>query len=184
MTEPHHLQKLITRRRAIAGAMALGACYVLGNVVALRQGSQRSTVIMDEFIGHELVIPSTIVDVIVHQAISERPYEACGLVAGVGNRVMEYYPATNAEKSPTRYRIGIEEQDRIIQSISDRDMMLLSVVHSHPYSPAYPSPLDVASATFPGIIYLIVSVVTVDQPVIRGFNIVYGNVSEIAVIKN
>ena len=47
-------------------------------------------------------------------AKSELPNEACGILAGGGGRAVRFFPAINAEHSPTRYVVDAKDQLRIL----------------------------------------------------------------------
>jgi [CysO sulfur-carrier protein]-S-L-cysteine hydrolase len=108
------------------------------------------------------------------------PEEACGLVAGRNNQVIEVYCAANALRSPVRYRMNPQEQWQIFQQIEARGLALLAIYHSHPAGPAMPSATDIAEAAYPGIAHLIWSW-NGEEWVCRGFFIDNGQVEEIPV---
>lgn len=108
------------------------------------------------------------------------PEEACGLVAGRDNHVMEVYPAANALRSPVRYRMDPQEQWQIFQQIEANGLDLLAIYHSHPAGPAVPSPTDIAEAAYPGVVHLIWSWNGKEWSC-RGFIIDNGQVEEILV---
>ncbi len=86
------------------------------------------------------------------------PEEACGIVAGRGGQSRRVFEITNAERSPTRYRMAPEEQLQAMLAIEDRGWDLQAIYHSHPNGPEIPSPTDVAEAAYPEAIHLIWSV--------------------------
>ncbi len=81
--------------------------------------------------------------------------EACGLVAGVGQTSLAVYPVTNILHSPVRYRMDPEQQLKYFNLIDENQWHLLAIYHSHLQGPYGPSQVDVAEATYPGVIYLI-----------------------------
>jgi proteasome lid subunit RPN8/RPN11 len=81
--------------------------------------------------------------------------EACGLVGGQDNTSMGVFPATNILHSRTRYRLDPEEQLRIFNQLDENEWELLAIYHSHLNGPPGPSPIDVAEAMYPGVVYLI-----------------------------
>lgn len=109
------------------------------------------------------------------------PEEGCGLVAGRGGLATAVYPIENILHSPTAYEMAPLPQVETMLAIEADGHELLATFHSHPHSPAYPSPTDVAQAYYPDSIYLIISLQDRAQPVIRGFYIVDGLVTETAV---
>ena len=57
---------------------------------------------------------------------------------------------------------------------------MLAIYHSHPASGARPSAEDMRMALTPGVVYLIISLLN-NQPMVKGFIIEDGNVSEVPV---
>lgn len=78
------------------------------------------------------------------QVEAEAPLEACGLLAGVGNRVEAIYPITNALKSPVRFRMDPYEQLQAFEGIEKSGLELVAIYHSHPGGPETPSLTDIA----------------------------------------
>lgn len=116
-------------------------------------------------------------EMIVH-AKAEVPYEACGLLAGKDGQTVKLYRCRSAERSPYRYVIEPKDQLKALREIDENGWELLGIYHSHTGSPAYPSKTDVELAFYPETIYLIISLMNPEQPVIRGFRIVNGQVDE------
>lgn len=110
-------------------------------------------------------------------ARAELPNEACGILAGKDGQAIHFYPATNTERSPTRYSIDSEEQLRILKEVEAKNWDLLGIFHSHTHTGAYPSSTDVSRAldehgqpNWPGTLYVIASLQH-DPPVLRAFQI-------------
>jgi proteasome lid subunit RPN8/RPN11 len=111
---------------------------------------------------------------------AEAPNEACGLLAGIGGRVTHVLPATNVAQEPAiEYLIDPHDQLRHFQAVEDQGLELLGIYHSHPTSPAYPSPTDVSMAFYPEAVYAIISLVRSNNPVMRAFRMVDGQISEV-----
>lgn len=106
------------------------------------------------------------------------PNEACGLVSGVGDQAMRFYPTPNAAASPTRYYIDPQVLYETLQRIGKEGGSLVGIFHSHPHGPPTPSQTDVALAYYPQAVYLIASGLDTQQPVLRAFRIVEGRVEE------
>ena len=62
-----------------------------------------------------MVIPAAVRDEIVAHARAGLPNEACGILAGSGDRVERFYPAEPDEPSPFYYRIESRDQIRIMR---------------------------------------------------------------------
>jgi proteasome lid subunit RPN8/RPN11 len=123
-------------------------------------------------------IPRALIDEMVRHALAERPNEACGMVAGIGNRALKVYPAANADPSPVRYLMEPRDQLRIMRDIEERGWELLGIFHSHTHTAAYPSQTDVSLAYYPDALYIIISLADENHPVVRAFHIVDGQITE------
>jgi proteasome lid subunit RPN8/RPN11 len=111
---------------------------------------------------------------------AEAPNEACGLLAGIGERVTHVLPASNIAQEPgIEYLIDPHDQLRHFQAVEDQGLELVGIYHSHPASLAYPSPTDVSMAFYPEAVYAIVSLVRSDNPIMRAFRMVDGQISEV-----
>jgi [CysO sulfur-carrier protein]-S-L-cysteine hydrolase len=117
-------------------------------------------------------------DQIVQQAFDELPNEACGLIAAREGTPVRLYPMQNADDSPTTYRLDPKEQLRVFDEIEDDGMDLYAIYHSHTHSEAYPSETDRRQAFYPEAFYLLVSLADREAPVLRGFRILDGEVTE------
>jgi proteasome lid subunit RPN8/RPN11 len=111
---------------------------------------------------------------------AEAPNEACGLLAGKGDRVTHVLPAQNVAEDPTvEYLMDPQEQLRHFQAIEEHELKLLAIYHSHPASTAYPSPTDLSRALYPEATYVIVSLLQSDDPVLRAFRMVDNEITEV-----
>jgi proteasome lid subunit RPN8/RPN11 len=117
-------------------------------------------------------------DEMIAHAMAGRPNEACGMLAGKGDRATKVYPATNAEASPVRYLMEPKDQLHIMQDMEDHDWDLLGIFHSHTHTAAYPSQTDVSLAYYPDALYIIVSLADEAHPVVRAFHILDGRIRE------
>ena len=120
-----------------------------------------------------LRIPRRIVDEMVAHCISERPNEACGVIATNGSELVELYAMTNEAASPVRYKLVPLEYKKVIDELYARGLDVGAAYHSHTHTDASPSPTDVREA-HEDIPYVIVSLMDED-PDIRAFRIVKVN---------
>ncbi len=123
-------------------------------------------------------IPRELVEQMVQHAVAGLPNEACGMLAGRGERAIKFYPATNVEASAVRYLMDPRDQLHIMQDMESNRWDLLGIFHSHTGSPAYPSQTDVSLAYYPDALYLIASLMDQSNPVLRAYRIVDGQISE------
>ncbi|HXP20147.1 MAG TPA: M67 family metallopeptidase [Streptosporangiaceae bacterium] len=127
-----------------------------------------------------LTISRALLDEVIAHARADHPDEACGVLAGPAgsDRPERFIAMTNAERSPTFYRFDSIEQLRVWREMDDRDEEPVVIYHSHTATEAYPSRTDVSYASEPAAHYLLVSTREPDQPEVRSFRIVDGQVSE------
>lgn len=120
-------------------------------------------------------LPDSVREEIIAWAITSRPNEACGLIAGDspprdGGKAIRFIAMANAAASPYRYMLDPEEQLLVMTEIEDRDEVVWGIVHSHVSSAAEPSATDIGLAYYPDSVYLICSLAT-DPPHIRAWTI-------------
>ena len=96
-------------------------------------------------------------DVIVAHARAEAPAECCGMLVGLDASIDEAVRARNIAASPTRFLIDPKDHFAARRAARRRGLEVLGFYHSHPHSPAWPSPTDVTEAAYPDSVYLIVS---------------------------
>lgn len=118
------------------------------------------------------------VDEIISHALEDDPNECCGILAGNDARVEKLYRMTNAEQSPYRYSMDPKEMYRTYREIDDAGWNVLAIYHSHTHSEAYPSATDVRLATWSDAYYILVSLLSREDPTVRAFQIEGGGISE------
>ena len=126
----------------------------------------------------ELVIPRELFDQMVTHCRVYYPDEACGILAGTVSKVTKVYPMLNSEPSPVSYFMEPKEQFRVMKELRLEGLTMLAIFHSHPQSPAYPSVKDVDLAFYEDTVYVIISLMNQQEPVIKAFTIVDGAVKE------
>jgi len=104
-----------------------------------------------------LKIPKDIIEKIFVQVVEELPNEACGLLAGEGNIVKQYFPLTNIDHSPEHFSFDPKEQFSVLKKVRNEGWHIIANYHSHPLTSAHPSDEDIRLAYDPDIIYIIVS---------------------------
>jgi len=78
----------------------------------------------------------------------EYPLEACGLLAGLENKVEKVLPVHNAAKSPAKFRMEPQEQYNSFKWIEVNGLDLVGIYHSHPDGHASVSSSDLAEAAY------------------------------------
>lgn len=118
-------------------------------------------------------------------ARAQLPLEACGIVSGdLKGRPLQFFPARNEFKSPTRYNVHPEDLLCILNQLEKNQEEIWGIFHSHPESDAYPTRTDLELAGYPQVYYLIASLKNLQHPVLRGFIIRDGSIKEINLEEN
>jgi proteasome lid subunit RPN8/RPN11 len=121
-------------------------------------------------------------DAAVAHARREAPNECCGLLIGSPDRIDEAVAARNVDSSPSRYRIDPADHFATIRRVRQDGRAIVGAYHSHPSSPAVPSPTDVAEAYDEGLLYVIISLRDSARAEIRAYRIAGGNFHEVPLV--
>lgn len=100
------------------------------------------------------------VDAIVAHALAESPHEACGLIAGKGEKASRLIPIKNTAAHPqSHYQMDAGELLRAYKNIESEGLDCIAVYHSHPKSEPLPSQEDIREAELntPNMTHLILS---------------------------
>lgn len=119
--------------------------------------------------------PAALAAMIDH-ARRDAPDECCGLLVAEGGAIVDAVPTRNECASPTRYRVDAGEHFALIRRLRGSARTIAGAYHSHPASPAVPSPTDVAEAWESEFVYVIVSLQDAARPDVRAYRIADGNV--------
>jgi proteasome lid subunit RPN8/RPN11 len=125
-----------------------------------------------------LTLPQEYIEEMIEHAREDAPNECCGIIAGQDGRAVKLFRATNAEASPYRYSVDPEDLFRIHRECEENGWEFLAIYHSHTASEAYPSGTDIRLAFWPESFYVLVSLTRPDEPAVRAFRIVDGEVQE------
>jgi proteasome lid subunit RPN8/RPN11 len=128
-----------------------------------------------------MILTRSQVEQLVAQARRDAPNETCGLIGGQDGRALQIYPLKNVDNNPrVRYLAEPQELLHAIRDVEEaHDWQVLAIYHSHPASPAYPSPTDVARAFYPDAVYILISLMNPELAQVRGFEIKEEKISEI-----
>jgi len=107
------------------------------------------------------------------------PFEGCGLLAGDAGLVQQVYSITNTLNSPAAYRMDPQQQVESMLDLEERGLELLAIYHSHPNGPEMPSFTDISQAYYPEAATIIISLSDVNNPVVRAFSILDGQVTKL-----
>jgi proteasome lid subunit RPN8/RPN11 len=117
-------------------------------------------------------------EAIVAHAREAAPDECCGVLFGREGVVVEAVRTRNVARSPrTRYEIDPGDHIDARRDARRRGLAIVGFYHSHPGGGAAPSPTDLADATYPGHLYVIVGL-GIGEPDVRVFEFDHGNFRE------
>jgi proteasome lid subunit RPN8/RPN11 len=122
-----------------------------------------------------VAVPGAVVDVILAHAAEAAPREACGLLLGRGDVIHRALRARNVARSDSRYEVSPEDHFVALRAARADGLDVLGAYHSHPATPAEPSPTD-RDAAFEGFVFVIAS--RVPAPHLRAWELVGGNFAE------
>jgi proteasome lid subunit RPN8/RPN11 len=130
-----------------------------------------------------LQLPRRLYEEIIAHCQQQYPKEACGILAGTRGEVERVFAMTNVDNSPISYALDPKEQLQVQRALMEAKLDLLAIYHSHTASAAYPSPVDVARASEPGVAllmpdvrYVLVSLNDRQQPEVKSYAIRDGRV--------
>ncbi len=129
----------------------------------------------------KLEIPTNIFERMVAQAKALAPIEACGILAGKDNKAEKLFEMTNADNRSDQFMMEPKEQFTVVKNIRSAGLEMLAIYHSHPETPARPSPEDIRLAFTPDVIYLIVSLRDTKVPDVKGFVKENGMLTEVPI---
>lgn len=116
---------------------------------------------------------------ILDQAVQGRPYEVCGLVGGWQDVASHILPIRNIALTPrTRYLLDPAAFVTAYTQIERSDGELIGIYHSHPAGAPTPSATDLAEATWPEVVYLIVGFVE-DRPQMAAWLLRHGKATPV-----
>ena len=120
-------------------------------------------------------IKRTDYNAIVTYCLDGLPDESCGLIAGHidGNvkTIEKVYFLTNLDHNNVHFTMDPKEQLAAVKDMRANGLVPLGNWHSHPESPSRPSEEDKRLAFDPTVNYLILSLIDMDQPVLKAFDI-------------
>lgn len=108
------------------------------------------------------------------------PNEVCGILAGKGFETCRLCRVSSVEQSPLSYFMDPSSQFRIFREMRERGERMLAIYHSHPVAGAFPSQKDIALASYPDSLYVIISMIH-EPPAVRAFTIREGTVEEVEI---
>jgi desampylase len=129
-------------------------------------------------------IPQAVVAAIVAHARAAAPDECCGVLVGAPDRVEVAVPTRNISDRPaTRFLIDPKQHLDALRTARHRGLDVVGFYHSHPRSGAKPSPTDLAEATYPDHLFLIVGLGE-DPPDVGLYRFSSGNFQPVPLVQS
>lgn len=88
-------------------------------------------------------------------ARAARPREACGLLVGADNAILEAVPTENLAQEDDRFEIDARAHIALVRRLRGSDRAIIGVFHSHPNGSLALSPRDCQAACYPGWLWLL-----------------------------
>jgi proteasome lid subunit RPN8/RPN11 len=130
--------------------------------------------------GPVVEVPGAVLDAMVDQARAAAPAECCGLLVGLGRRVVRAHPARNLAASPARYLVAPEDHFAALRTARAEGLAVIGAYHSHPSSAPVPSPTDRAEAVS-DFVYVIAGLAP--APAVRAWHLVGGNFVPLSLVR-
>ena len=129
-----------------------------------------------------LAIGSEALKQIIDHAYAEYPYEVCGLMGGHDYTVEIAAHIPNASLTP-HTAFELERQAMVDQIVAfQRDNQeVVAIYHSHPNGSADPSERDIAEATWPDAVYVIIGLGDLETPDVRAWTLRDGEVEPVEI---
>lgn len=125
-------------------------------------------------------IDARVLEAIGAHARREAPNECCGLLVGSRDLIDECVPARNVLAHPSRYQIDPRDHIDVRRRLRGTGRAVVGAYHSHPRSPAVPSPRDLAESHYPEFVWVIVSLERDGAPDFRAYRIEGGTATALA----
>ena len=124
-------------------------------------------------------IAAPVLAAIAAHARGEAPRECCGLLVGTTDRVDESVRTRNLAPGNARFRVDPADHFALLKRLRGTGRDVIGAYHSHPRSPAVPSPTDLAEAFSSHFLYVIVSLSDRDRPATRCYRLADGIAHEL-----
>ena len=103
-----------------------------------------------------MILPAAVRDAVVAHARDAAPAECCGLLVGAHGAISSAVRARNLSPDASRFLIDPRDHIDARREARAAGLDVVGFYHSHPRSEAKPSPRDLAEASYPNHLCLIV----------------------------
>ena len=129
-----------------------------------------------------LTLPAAIWDDIVAHSREEAPRECVGFVTGPAGQATATHRLANLYPDIDFYEPDPDAAWAVLEGAEARGEEVVAIYHSHPTDAAVPSARDIEHAGFDSAVFIICSLLDEAAPVLRGWWIVEGVVSEVVLV--
>ncbi|MBX3084391.1 MAG: M67 family metallopeptidase [Anaerolineae bacterium] len=127
----------------------------------------------------DFVIISAVAAQMLQHVDSEPDREVCGLLGGRDDQALVAVAIPNVAPTPqVRYEMDRQAMVEAVMRLRRDGMDVVGVYHSHPHDPPTPSITDIAEATWPDVVYVIIGREK-GQQVMRGWSLRRGQAVEV-----
>jgi proteasome lid subunit RPN8/RPN11 len=123
-----------------------------------------------------------VLEAVVAHALAERPSECCGILLGRDDEIVEAVRTGNLAQSANRFLIDPGDHINVRRAARDRGLDVIGFYHSHPRSTGDPSATDLAEASYPDHLYLIVGLGS-SPPEARLYRLASNGFLELSLVK-
>ena len=128
-----------------------------------------------------IVIRSAALSTVLAHAREAAPRECCGILIAAGTTIVEAVTSPNLAQDPNRFLVDPGVHIAALRRARTLGLAVAGFYHSHPRSAASPSPAELAEASYPDLLYLIVGL-GAEPPDIGVFELVDGNFRRISFV--
>jgi proteasome lid subunit RPN8/RPN11 len=130
----------------------------------------------------ECTVRAGVLEAVVAHALGARPSECCGILLGRDDEIVEAVRTGNLAESVNRFLIDPKDHIDARRAARDRGLDVIGFYHSHPSSTGEPSATDLAEASYPDHLYLIVGLAS-SPPDARLYRLASSGFLELSFVK-
>ena len=91
---------------------------------------------------HKIILKQSDKKILSQYSENQKPNEACAILFGKNNKVLDIFLTKNIEQSPVNFTISNEQLIEAYEMAEQKNMDVIGIFHSHPNSDAFPSNTD------------------------------------------
>lgn len=91
---------------------------------------------------HKIILKQSDKKILAQYSENQKPNEACAILFGKGDEVLDIFLTDNIEESPVNFTISNEQLIEAYKIAEDQNVEIVGIFHSHPNSDAFPSNTD------------------------------------------